>query len=147
MQGIHCTSDAPFVEKRLGADRARDGAYAWRSLLDHNTIIGNGTDTPVEDLNPLASFHASVTRFRPADHMLFYPEQKMTRAEAIYSYTMANAIAAFEEQIKGSVSPGKLADLVILSKNLMTCTDAELLETKVLSTLVNGKVAFRDAAF
>ena len=143
MQGIHCTSDAPFVEKRLGADRAKLGSYAWRSLLDKGVVVANGTDAPVEDLNPFESFYASVTRKRPSDGMVFYKEQAMTRQEAIYSYTLGNAHAAFEEDIKGSVSPGKYADLVILSKNLATCPDDDILKTKVLYTIINGKVVYK----
>jgi predicted amidohydrolase YtcJ len=143
MQGIHCTSDAPFVEKRLGPDRARLGSYAWRSLLDKGIVVSNGTDAPVEDLSPLESFYASVTRRRPNDGMVFYKEQAMTRQEAIYSYTLGNAFAAFEEDIKGSVSIGKYADFVVLSKNLATCSDDEILEAKVLYTIVNGKVAYK----
>jgi predicted amidohydrolase YtcJ len=142
MQGIHCTSDAPFVEKRLGKDRAQFGAYPWRSLLDLGVIIANGTDAPVEDVDPIQSFYASVTRRRPKDGQVFYKEQAMTRQEAIYSYTLGNAYAVFEEKIKGSLIPGKYADFIILSKNLVTCSDDEILNCKVLKTFVNGKEAF-----
>ena len=83
MQGVHCTSDAPFVEKRLGEQRAREGAYAWRSLLDNGVIIANGTDAPVEDVDPLPSLYASVTRKRADTGLEFFTEQKMTRDEAI----------------------------------------------------------------
>src|SRR5690606_32777902 len=116
MQGIHCTSDAPFVVKRLGEERARTGAYAWRSLLDAGAIVNNGTDAPVEDVSAIESFYASVTRRRhqPKDYGLeLFPEQKMTRAEAINSYTLANAYSAFEEEWKGSITPGKVADIVV----------------------------------
>ncbi len=143
MQGIHCTSDAPFVEKRLGKERAKYGSYPWRSLLDHGVIIANGTDAPVEDVDPIPSFYASVTRKRIDTGFEFYPEQSMTREEAIYSYTLGNAYAAFEENIKGSIEKGKYADIVILSKNLIQCSDEEIPETEVLYTIVNGKVKFR----
>jgi predicted amidohydrolase YtcJ len=143
MQGIHCTSDAPFVEKRLGRDRAKYGSYAWRSLLDKGVVVANGTDAPVEDLSPLESFYASVTRKRPSDGMVFYKEQAMTRQEAIYSYTLGNAYAAFEEEIKGSISKGKYADLVVLSKNLVTCSDDDILKAQVLYTFVNGKTMYQ----
>lgn len=142
MQGIHCTSDAPFVVKRLGVDRSKTGAYAWRSLLDKGVIIANGTDAPVEDVDPIKSFYASVTRKREDTGMVFFPEQAMTRAEAIYSYTLGNAYAAFEEKWKGSIRPGKLADLVILSNDLIKCTDDDILKTKVLYTIIDGKVKF-----
>lgn len=143
MQGIHCTSDAPFVQRRLGEFRSKTGAYAWRSLLDNGVVIANGTDAPVEDVDPIISFYASVTRKRVQDGQVFFAEQSMTRAEAIYSYTLGNAYAAFEENIKGSLSPGKYADIVILDKNISTCADDEVLKAKVRYTIVNGKVKYK----
>jgi predicted amidohydrolase YtcJ len=145
MQGIHCTSDAPFVERRLGEQRSREGAYAWRSLIDAGVLIANGTDAPVEDVDPLKSFYASVTRRREDNGLVFYPEQRMTREEALYSYTRWNAFAAFEEDIKGSLEPGKLADLVVLSENLLSCPDEAILEARVLLTMVGGVVQFKAA--
>ncbi|MBR9921070.1 MAG: amidohydrolase [Bacteroidetes bacterium] len=142
MQGIHCTSDAPFVVDRLGQSRARLGAYPWRSLLDAGVIIANGTDAPVEDVDPLECFYASVTRKRADTGMEFFPEQRMTREEAIYSYTLGNAYAAFEEDQKGSITPGKLADLVVLSNNLLECSDAKILETEVMMTVLGGEVKY-----
>lgn len=144
MQGIHCTSDAPFVVKRLGETRARLGAYPWRRLLDAGVLVANGTDAPVEDVSPLESFYASVTRRRADSGLVFFPEQRMTREEGIYSYTMANAYAAFEEQLKGSITPGKLADLVVLSNDLVRCADDDILKTKVVMTMVGGKVKYKD---
>lgn len=143
MQGVHCTSDAPFVVKRLGEERARLGAYAWRSLLDNGVIIANGTDAPVEDVDPLKSYYASVSRKIESSGVAFFPEQKMTREEAIYSYTLGNARAAFEEKFKGSLSEGKVADIVIVSKNLITCEEQEILDAKVLYTIVDGKVKYK----
>lgn len=143
MQGIHCTSDAPFVEKRLGEERSKEGAYAWRSFLDAGVTIANGTDAPVEDVDPIKNFYASVTRKRIDNGMEFYTEQAMTREEAIHSYTLGNAYAGFEEDIKGSLVSGKFADLVILSKDLQKCTDQEILETKVLYTIVDGNIKYR----
>ncbi len=143
MQGIHCTSDAPFVEKRLGAWRARTGAYAWRSLLDAGVLIANGTDAPVEDVNPLSSFYASVTRKRADSGLGFYPEQRMSREEAVYSYTLGNAYAAFEEDVKGSLKTGKVADITVLSHDLLNCSDEEILQAEVLMTIVDGKEKFR----
>lgn len=144
MQGIHCTSDAPFVVKRLGPDRAKTGAYAWRSLLDNGVIVANGTDAPVEDVDPIKSFYASVTRKREDNGMVFFPEQAMTRAEAIYSYTLGNAYAAFEDTWKGSIKPGKVADLVILSNDLIQCADDEILKTKIIYTIIDGKVKYKN---
>ncbi|HMQ06746.1 MAG TPA: amidohydrolase [Saprospiraceae bacterium] len=143
MQGIHCTSDAPFVEKRLGKARAQFGSYPWRTLLDHGVIIANGTDAPVEDVDPIPSFYASVTRKRLDTGYAFYPEQSMSREEAIYSYTLGNAFAAFEENVKGSIEVGKVADLIILSNDLIRCSDEEIPETSILYTIVNGKVKFK----
>lgn len=143
MQGIHCTSDAPFVEKRLGRERARYGAYPWRSLLDAGVVIANGTDAPVEDVDPIESFYASVTRKRVDNGFEFFPEQKMTREEALYSYTLGNAYAAFEEDQKGSLEVGKHADIVVLSKDLITCADEEIMDTKVLMTFVGGELKYR----
>lgn len=143
MQGIHCTSDAPFVVKRLGEERARAGAYAWRSLLDAGVVVTNGTDAPVEDVDPLQSFYATVTRRRPDTGQVFFAEQALSRAEAIYSYTQAPAYAAFEENDKGSLEVGKLADMVVLSNNLITCTDEDILNTRVLTTIVGGVVKYQ----
>lgn len=143
MQGIHCTSDAPFVPKRLGEFRAKMEAYAWRQLIDAGATIVNGTDAPVEDVNPLPSYYASVTRQLKNSKQSFFPEQAMTRLEALKSYTINNAYGAFEETSKGSLKEGKLADIVILSNNLLTVEPDKILETKVLYTIVNGKVVYR----
>jgi len=144
MQGIHCTSDAPFVEKRLGHQRSREGAYAWRSLLDLGVNIANGTDAPVERVNPFPNIYALVTRRRLDDGQVFYVEQAMTRKEALYAYTLANAYAGFEEDIKGSLEPGKWADIVLLSQNLLTCPDDSIPETNVKMTMVGGKIKYQN---
>ncbi|MBK8944519.1 MAG: amidohydrolase [Ignavibacteriae bacterium] len=141
MQGIHCTSDAPFVEKRLGKDRAESGAYVWKSLINSGTIICNGTDSPVEKLNPIKNFHATVTR-KTNDGNLFYENQKMSRLEALKSYTINGAFAAFEENIKGSLEIGKLADITILSQDLLNISDDEILNTEIIYTIVGGKILY-----
>jgi len=141
MQGIHCTSDAVYVFPRLGLRRAEQGAYVWRSLLDSGALVTNGTDAPVEDVNPIESFHASVTR-KLASGATFFPKQCMTREEALRSYTRDGAYAAFEEGIKGTLTPGKLADIVILSKDIMTCPDDEIRKAKVEFTIVGGRVRY-----
>lgn len=142
MQAIHCTSDAPFVVKRLGETRARTGAYAWRNLLNSGAHISNGTDTPVEDVNPFPCLFASVTRqYRPSEPP-FYPEQAMTRQEALLSYTIWNAYAAFEEKDKGSLAVGKLADIVILDRNILSCNPLLIPQTKVIATIVGGKTVY-----
>ncbi|MCP3928158.1 MAG: amidohydrolase [Bacteroidetes bacterium] len=142
MQGIHCTSDAPFVVKRLGEKRAKEGAYPWRALLDAGAVVTNGTDAPVEDVDPIESFYATVTRKRVDSGMEFFPAQCMTREEALYSYTLANAFAAFEEKDKGSLEVGKLADMTVLSNDLINCKDEEIMQTEVLMTIVGGEVKF-----
>ena len=143
MQGIHCTSDAPFVVKRLGEQRAREGAYPWRSLWDAGAVVTNGTDAPVEDVSALESFYATVTRKRADTGMEFFPEQALTREEAIASYTSKPAYAAFEENDKGTLEPGKLADFVVLSNDLVTCPDSLILSTEVLHTFVGGQSKYR----
>ena len=143
MQAIHCTSDAPFVVKRLGTERARYGAYPWRSLLDAGAVVTNGTDAPVEDVDPLASYYATVTRKRPDSGQAFFPEQALTREEGIYSYTQACAFAAFEEKDKGSLSPGKFADLIVVSNDLLRCPEEDILKSEILMTVVGGKVKYK----
>ncbi|HEY7500205.1 MAG TPA: amidohydrolase [Vicinamibacterales bacterium] len=139
MQGIHCTSDAPYVPARLGPKRAEEGAYVWQKLMKSGAVVTNGTDAPVEDVDPLASYYATVTR-RTADGKVFYADQRMSRIEALRSYTINGAFAAFEESSKGSLKPGKYADIVVLSKDILTIPDAEIPNTRVAYTIVGGKV-------
>jgi predicted amidohydrolase YtcJ len=142
MQGVHCTSDAPYVLLRLGAKRAEEGAYVWQKLMKSGAIVGNGTDAPVEDVSPLASYYASVSR-KLKDGTVFYPDQRMGRLEALKSYTWNNAYAAFEEKEKGSLEVGKLADITVLSKDITTIPEDDILTTDVVYTIVGGKVAFQ----
>jgi predicted amidohydrolase YtcJ len=142
IQGIHCVSDGAWVPARIGAKRAEEGAYLWRQLIDSGATLCNGTDVPVEDVDPIANFHASVTR-RLADGSAFYPGQKMTRDEALRSYTVNAAYAAFEEDIKGSLAVGKLADVTVLTRDILTVPDDEIESAKVAYTIVGGKVAYR----
>jgi predicted amidohydrolase YtcJ len=141
MQGIHCTSDGPYVILRLGPDRAAEGAYVWQKLMQSGAVVGNGTDAPVEDVSPLACFYASVSR-KLKDGSVFYPEQRMSREEALRSYTWSNAYAAFEEKLKGSLEPGKLADITVLSRDIMTIPEDQIVATDVVYTIVGGKVAY-----
>jgi hypothetical protein len=142
MQGIHCTSDGPYVLKRLGEKRAREGAYMWQELMKTGAVICNGTDVPVEDIDPIACFYATATR-KTKDGTSFYPDQRMTREEALRSYTLNCAHAAFQEDILGSITPGKLADITVLSKDIMTIPDDEILSTEVVYTIVGGKVMYK----
>jgi predicted amidohydrolase YtcJ len=141
MQGIHATSDAPFVLARLGPERAEEGAYVWQKLMKSGVVVSNGTDAPVEDANPIPNFYASVTR-KTKDGSVFYGDQKMSRVEALKSYTLSAAYAAFEEGQKGSLGPGKLADIVILSKDIMTVPDDQIADTQVVRTIIGGKTVF-----
>jgi predicted amidohydrolase YtcJ len=142
MQGIHATSDGPWVPQRLGMARARERAYVWRSLMDAGATICNGTDVPVEPISAVASYTASVTR-QMANGERFFQEQAMSRMEALRSYTIHCARAVFEEELLGSVTPGKLADLVVVDRNPLTVAEAELGETVVEMTLVGGEVRYR----
>jgi len=144
MQAVHCTSDAPYVRARLGEARAREGAYVWRSLIDSGAVVTNGTDAPVEDVDPLPTFHAAVTR-RLADDSTFFPEQVMTRRAALESATIRVAYAAFEDDLKGSLTPGKLADIVVLSKDILNVPAEELLDARVDLTIVGGEIVYRRA--
>jgi predicted amidohydrolase YtcJ len=142
MQGNHATSDAPYVPARLGARRAEEGAYVWQKLMKSGAIIANGTDVPVERIDPMANFYATITR-KTKDGTVFYAEQKMSRAEALKSYTWNGAYAAKEEQIKGSISVGKLADITVLSKDIMTIPEDEIPSAVAVYTIVGGKVAYQ----
>ena len=139
MQGIHATSDAPFVVARLGERRAREGAYAWRALWDAGAVVTNGTDAPVEPVSALASLYATITRQQPGRTGAFFPEQALTREEAIRAYTVNNAYAAFEEDVKGSLEVGKLADFVVLDRDLLRCPVDSIPTARVLATYVGGR--------
>jgi predicted amidohydrolase YtcJ len=142
MQGVHATSDAPWIPRRLGEQRAREGAYMWRELLESGAVIANGTDAPVEDVDPIASFYSSVSR-RTNTGDVFYEGQRMTREEALRSYTLHNAYAMFAEDQLGSITPGKLADLVVLSKDIMTVPEEEIPTAVADLTIVGGVVRYR----
>jgi predicted amidohydrolase YtcJ len=141
MQGIHATSDAPYVAARLGPARAAQGAYVWQALMKSGAIVSNGTDVPVERIDPIANYYATVTR-KTKDGMLFYGDQKMSRGDALKSYTWNAAYAAKEETLKGSLAVGKLADITVLSKDILTIPDDEILTIKVTRTIVGGKVVY-----
>lgn len=142
MQAIHATSDAPYVLARLGPRRAEEGAYVWQKLMQSGAIIANGTDVPVERIDPMANFHATITR-KTLDGSVFFGDQKMSRAEALKSYTWNGAFAAKEETLKGSLVVGKLADITVLSKDIMTVAEDEIPSTQAVYTIVGGKIAYR----
>ena len=142
MQGIHCTSDAPYVLERLGEKRAQEGAYAWQKLMKTGAIIANGTDAPVEDVDPIPSYYASVSR-KLKDGKVFFPDQRMSRMEALKSYTENGAYAAFEEGNRGSLKPGKYADITVLSEDILKVPEDEIPSAKVVYTIVGGKVLYK----
>jgi predicted amidohydrolase YtcJ len=143
MQPTHQTSDMGWAEARVGPQRIR-GAYAWRSLLNTGVVIPSGTDFPVEEVNPLLTFHAAVTRQDPSNLPPggWYPDQKMTREEALQSITIWPAYAGFQESVLGSLTPGKYADFVVLDRDIMRIPDAEILGTRVVSTWIGGKPVY-----
>ena len=143
MQAVHQTSDMYWAGTRLGIGRLL-GAYAWRSLLNTGIVVPNGSDFPVEAVNPLLSFHSAVAR-QDADNWPaggWYPEQRMTREEALKSMTIWPAYAGFQEATMGSLTPGKLADFVILDRDIMTVADRDILGTSVLATYIGGKAVY-----
>lgn len=144
MQAIHMSSDRPWAIDRLGAERILEGAYVWQKLLRTGARIVNGTDVPVEPVSPIACFYASVTR-KTLDGIPdggFEPDQRMSRLEALRSYTIDAAYGAFEEDIKGSIESGKLADITVFSKDIMSVEEGEILSAEVDMTIVNGKILF-----
>lgn len=144
MQAVHMSSDRPWAIDRLGEQRIKEGAYMWQALLKTGIPIVNGTDVPVEPLDPIASFYASVSRktLQGTPEEGYEPEQKMTREQALRSYTLDAAYGAFEEDIKGSITPGKLADFTIYDQDLMTVPENELLDTTIAMTIFNGKIVY-----
>jgi predicted amidohydrolase YtcJ len=146
VQGVHATSDGPWLPTRLGSERTARTSYPWRDLIDSGAVVTNGTDVPVERIDPIASFYASVSRKMNNGERLT-PGQAMTRMEAIRSYTINNAYAAFEEDVKGSLAPGKLADIVVLSQNLLEVPEERIPETEVEMTVVGGRAVYRRATW
>lgn len=141
MQSIHACSDVPMVLPRLGEQRTREGAYVWHSLIESGAIVLDGTDTPVEDTRPIPNFYCGVTRAF-GHGKTFFPGQAKTRMQELRSYTWNNAYAIFEEHELGSLAPGKLADMVVISGNPLTLPAEDILRTRVLYTIVGGKVVY-----
>jgi hypothetical protein len=144
MQATHATSDMPWVPARIGLARAEEGAYVWRKLLDAGAVVANGSDFPVEDPNPLLGFYAAVTRQdvsgRPAGGWM--PHQRMSREEALRSFTIGAAYAAHAESVSGALEAGKLADLVVLSKDIMRVPPGEIPTTVVRMTMIGGEIVY-----
>lgn len=145
MQAVHLSSDRPWAIERLGEKRIVEGAYMWQDLLKSGIPIVNGTDVPVEPLNPIASLYASFSRktLKGTPDGGYEPEQKMTREQALRSYTLDAAYGAFEENIKGSITPGKLADFTIYDQNIMEVPEEEFLKTRIAMTIFDGEVVYK----
>jgi predicted amidohydrolase YtcJ len=144
MQAIHMASDRPWAIDRLGEKRIVEGAYVWKKLLESGARIVNGTDVPVEPLAPLPSFYASVARktLMGTPEGGYEPDQRMTREEALKSYTLDAAYGAFMEDLVGSIEVGKLADFTIFSSNIMEIPENEILESEVVMTILDGKIVY-----
>ena len=142
IQGIFACSDGPWVVDRLGVERTKERGYLFRSMAESGALIMNGTDPPVEEISPIASFHCSITR-ELSDGSIFQPEQRLTREQALQSYTINNAFAAFEEDLKGSITPGKLADITVLSKDIMTVPEDKILDAEIVYTILGGEIIYK----
>ncbi|MDX1627367.1 MAG: amidohydrolase [Fulvivirga sp.] len=144
MQAIHMSSDRPWAIDRLGEKRIKEGAYVWQKLLESGIPIVNGTDVPVEPIDPIACFYASVSRktLEGKPEGGYEPGQKMTREQALRSYTIDAAYGAFEEEIKGSVEVGKLADFTVFTQDIMEVDEDNILDTEIAMTFLNGKLVY-----
>ena len=142
IRGVFATSDGPWVVKRLGQKRARERGYLYRTLMDSGITVINGTDPPVEGISPLENIYRSITR-QMENGELFFPEQRLTRQQALETYTVNNAYAAFEEDIKGSLTPGKLADITVFSRDIMTIDEEDILNTEIAYTIIGGEVKYQ----
>ena len=141
VRGVFATSDGPWVVSRLGEDRTRERGYPNAALFESGAVVVNGTDPPVEDIDPMMNFYRSVSRIMENGER-FFPEQAMTREQALASYTTNPAYAAFEEDLKGSLAEGKLADITVLSRDIMTIPEEEIPNVEVLFTVIGGKIRY-----
>lgn len=146
MQGIHMSSDRPWAIDRLGRLRIIQGAYMWKALKESGAVVINGTDVPVEPLNPMAGYYALVTRKTLAGQPEggYEPDQKLSRLEALTAYTRDGAYGSFREGITGSLLSGMKADFLILSNDITECAESEIMSTKVLQTWIDGKALYTD---
>jgi predicted amidohydrolase YtcJ len=145
MQAVHMSSDRPWAIDRLGEKRIVEGAYMWQTILKSGAKVINGTDVPVEPINPLASFYASVSRktLKGEPEEGYEPAEKMTREQALISYTLDAAFGEFEEKYKGSIEVGKAADFTVFSKDIMTVPEVEILNTEIAMTVLNGEIVYK----
>ncbi len=148
MQPYHAIDDGRWAEARIGHDRA-SRTYAFRTFLNHGVRLAFGTDWEVAPLNPMLGLYAAVTRatLDGKNPNGWFPEQKLTVAEAVQAYTMGSAYAEFQEAEKGSITPGKLADLVVLSDDIFHIDPVKIREVRVLKTIVGGKIVYEKESF
>ena len=144
MQSTHATSDMPWAATRLGPARTAEGAYVWQRLMQTGVVLANGSDFPVEEPNPMLGFYAAITRQDPSGQPPggWMPDERMSRMEALRSFTTNAAYAAHSEKDLGSLEAGKLADMVLLDRNIMTVDPKEILTTSVIATIVGGEVTY-----
>jgi predicted amidohydrolase YtcJ len=144
MQTTHATSDMPWVPARLGPERTHEGAYVWQRLLKTGVVLANGSDFPVEEPNPMLGFYAGLTRQSPDGQPAggWMPEERLSRDEMLKAFTLSAAYAAHAEKDLGSLEVGKLADLIVVDKNVMTVEPKEILTARVVFTIVGGEVVY-----
>jgi predicted amidohydrolase YtcJ len=142
VRGIFATSDGPWVVNRLGEQRTNERGYQYQTMLRSGIVVINGTDPPVEDIDPVDNFYRTVTR-KMENGDVFLPEQRLSREQALRTYTTHAAYAAFEEEIKGSLEPGKLADITVFSQDLMTIPEDKILDTDIVYTIIGGKIKYK----
>jgi predicted amidohydrolase YtcJ len=145
MQATHATSDMPWVPARIGPARTEEGAYVWQRLIKSGVVLANGSDFPVEEPNPMLGFYAAVTRQDPSGQPPggWMPDERLSRDEMLKSFTWNAAYAAHAEKDLGSLEVGKLADMVLLDKNVMTVDPREILTTQVVATVIGGEVVYQ----
>jgi predicted amidohydrolase YtcJ len=146
MQPVHATSDMNMAEDRVGSERIK-GAYAWRTFLDKGVILASGSDYPVENANPFHGLYAAVTRRDTLGNPLdgWYPEQKLTRIEALRSFTVDAAYAGHQELTLGTLNTGKWADFIVLDQDYFNVPESDIWKIKVLQTFVAGKRVYQSA--
>ncbi|WP_057914673.1 amidohydrolase family protein [Peribacillus muralis] len=144
MQPVHATSDKNMAEDRVGPERIKY-SYAWRKVIDAGSHIIGGSDAPVELVNPFHGLYAAVTRMDREGNPDggWYPEESMTREEALKAFTIWAAEGSFEEKIKGSLEIGKLADFIVIDKDPMKCQEEQLKDIQVLTTVLGGEVVYK----
>lgn len=142
MQPSHLLTDMSWAEERIGPERAQN-SYTWKTLLDQGTVLAFGTDYPVEPITPFRGIYAAVTRKNEDGTKTYYPEQALTIGQALYAYTQAPAFAEHMETKKGKLVLGQFADFVVLDRDLLRVSPADILETRVLRTVVDGRTVYR----